>query len=161
MRHFLVGMGLLMAGNAFGAPDSAVVLAPGKVEIQRLHAKGVQIYECKVDGSGGSTWQFREPFAILLKNGVTVGRHFAGPTWQLTSGSEIAGSLEDEAPGQSPKDVALLKLAAVRKHGGGEFARVTTVQRLNTHGGAFRGGCDKPGALHLEPYTADYVFLGN
>jgi len=35
----------------------------------------------------------------------------------------------------------------------------TTVQRINTQGGKFEGACDKPGATHNAPYSADYVFL--
>jgi hypothetical protein len=33
------------------------------------------------------------------------------------------------------------------------------VQRLETRGGVFSGECQAVGSLHLEPYSADYVFL--
>ncbi len=36
---------------------------------------------------------------------------------------------------------------------------VTTVQRINTVGGALSGACGTAGAMQSEPYSADYVFL--
>jgi hypothetical protein len=36
---------------------------------------------------------------------------------------------------------------------------LTTVQRINTHGGAAQGACDQAGAFRSVPYSADYVFL--
>ena len=39
------------------------------------------------------------------------------------------------------------------------LAGVTTIQRINTAGGAMSGTCDKAGAFHSAPYAADYVFL--
>jgi hypothetical protein len=36
---------------------------------------------------------------------------------------------------------------------------VTTVQRLNTHGGAAQGACDQAGAFRSVAYSADYSFL--
>lgn len=37
---------------------------------------------------------------------------------------------------------------------------VDEVQRLDTQGGKFAGSCTQEGALHVEPYSARYVFLG-
>jgi len=37
---------------------------------------------------------------------------------------------------------------------------VTTVQRLDTHGGALSGGCDKAGDFRSVAYSATYVFKG-
>jgi hypothetical protein len=39
------------------------------------------------------------------------------------------------------------------------LADVTTVQRINSHGGAAQGACDQAGAFRSVPYSADYVFL--
>lgn len=157
----LAGLLSLAALGAVAADAAATVSADGKTELLKLHAEGVQIYECKVDAAGGAKWRFREPLATLLNNGATVGRHFAGPTWELADGGAVVGKVEAQAPGQTEADIALLKLAVVGKRGEGELAKATTIQRLNTRGGAFGGPCDKPGALHLEPYAADYVFLGD
>jgi hypothetical protein len=163
LTQFLVS--LVAAGSALAADTPAAVpaavSAPGRTEILKLHAEGVQIYECKADAAGKLAWQFREPLAVLLKDGATVGHHFAGPTWELASGSTVVGKVESQAPGRTPQDVALLRLAVVEKRGAGELQKATTVQRLDTRGGAFGGPCGRPGALHLEPYAADYLFLGD
>ena len=41
----------------------------------------------------------------------------------------------------------------------GTLADVTTVQQINSHGGAAQGACDQAGAFRSVPYSADYVFL--
>ena len=38
---------------------------------------------------------------------------------------------------------------------------VTTVQRINTKGGATQGTCDSAGSYLSVPYSADYVFIGS
>jgi hypothetical protein len=136
------------------------IQADGKV-VLKLHAEGAQIYECKVNSEGAKAWQFREPVATLLQENKTVGRHFAGPTWELADGSAVVGKVAAQAPGKTAGDIAWLKLTVKDRRGEGGLAKVTTVQRLDTHGGAHSGACDKEGALHVEPYTAEYVFLEN
>ncbi len=152
---------MAVMSRAHAADVPAGIAADGKTELLKLHAEGVQIYECKADKAGGSTWQFREPLATLLKDGKTVGRHFAGPSWELASGSAVVGKVETQAPGATPKDIAVLKLTVAERRGAGELDKVTTVQRLETKGGAFSGACSMPGMFHLEPYSAYYVFLGD
>jgi hypothetical protein len=39
------------------------------------------------------------------------------------------------------------------------LSKVTTIQRLNTQGGALSGACDKAGDFKSVAYTATYVFL--
>ena len=41
----------------------------------------------------------------------------------------------------------------------GALSGISTVQRINTKGGAHAGACDTAGAFHSAPYAADYVFL--
>jgi len=45
------------------------------------------------------------------------------------------------------------------QRGNGVLSQVTTVQRINTKGGALKGPCESAGAFHSVPYSADYVFL--
>jgi hypothetical protein len=47
----------------------------------------------------------------------------------------------------------------VNRRGSGTLADVTTVQRINSYGGAAQGACDQAGAFRSVPYSADYVFL--
>jgi len=63
------------------------------------------------------------------------------------------------APGKSAGDIAWLKLSASAHRGRGVLSGVTTVQRVNTKGGALAGACETAGALQGAPYAADYVFL--
>jgi hypothetical protein len=138
-------------------PPEAIA-AKGEPTLLQVHAEGAQIYECKAETDGRLVWRFREPIAALFQDGKTVGRHYAGPIWEI-AGSAITGKAVGKAPGASTKDIPWLKLDVVDRRGEGPLRAATTVQRLNTAGGNFEGACEKPGDLHAEPYSADYVFL--
>ncbi len=142
---------LIAAPAAFGVADRPLVLS--------VHAEGAQVYECKADASGQLGWSFREPVAILINGGHTVGRHYAGPTWELTDGSMVQGKLAASAPGATTDDVGLLKLDVVAHRGTGALSDATTVLRLHTRGGGLKGACPAVGDLRAASYSADYVFL--
>jgi len=152
---------VLLTGSAI-VPKAAEIpdalAATGDVVVLRVHAEGAQIYECKADASGHLAWQFREPIASLFRDGATVGRHYAGPTWEI-GGSTVVGKVAVQRPGASAKDIAWLRLDVAAHHGEGPLQDVTAVQRINTNGGAMSGPCAKLGLLHSAPYAADYVFL--
>ncbi|MGY2291475.1 DUF3455 domain-containing protein [Pseudomonas sp. SDO528_S397] len=131
-----------------------------KTLLLTARAEGVQIYNCAKDSNGQLTWQFREPLATLMVNGKTVGRHFAGPTWQLDDRSSVVGKVSAQVPGATPRDIALLRLDVVSHQGTGGLSRVVAVQRLHTEGGVYSGSCEREGDMHVEPYRADYRFLG-
>ena len=146
-------------------PDAAradasreTVAAPSGTVVLKVHAIGAQIYTCGPDGHGGFAWSFREPIATLIQDGRTVGRHFAGPTWELADGSGVTGKIVDKAAGETLDDIPWLKLSAVGLKGAGELAGVLTVQRIATVGGNKMGPCPSEGALVAVPYAADYVF---
>jgi hypothetical protein len=153
-----------LAAAAFSAPAAAepqlpaAIAAPDQTPILTLHAEGAQIYECKETG-GKLAWAFREPIASLMRDGRTVGRHYAGPTWEVSDGSAVIGKSAASAPGATPDDVAWLRLDVVERRGSGMLSPATSVQRINTHGGALSGSCAERGALRAIPYSADYVFL--
>jgi hypothetical protein len=143
---------LAAAPAAFGVADRAVALA--------VHAEGAQLYQCKPGDGGRLVWTFREPIAALIgDDGKTIGRHYAGPTWEVDGGGAVKGQLLTSAPGAGANDIPLLKLAVSEHRGAGALAAVNLVLRLNTHGGALSGPCARAGELHAEPYSADYVFL--
>ena len=135
------------------------IAAPGEEMVATLHAEGAQIYECKTVNDGEPAWVFREPIATLLLDDETVGRHYAGPTWEHRDGSAVTGKAVGNAPGATVNDIPWLKLDVVNRRGNGTLEDVTTVQRINTRGGAAQGACDPAGALRSVPYSADYVFL--
>jgi Protein of unknown function (DUF3455) len=124
-----------------------------------FHAEGAQIYECKSGSDGKLVWQAREPIATLLLDGMTVGRHFAGPTWEHNDGSTVQAKVVGNVPGATGNDVPWLKLAVTFHLGSGTLSDVTTIQRINTKGGLAQGPCDQAGGFLSVPYHADYVFL--
>ncbi len=145
------------AGAETKLPDA--IAAPGETVVLSAHAEGAQVYECKAAGDGKLAWTFREPIASLLVDGKTVGRHYAGPTWENVDGSAVVGKVMGNAPGATANDIAWLKLQVTASHGKGVLTGVTTVQRINTKGGKLEGSCDKAGSFKSAPYSADYVFL--
>jgi hypothetical protein len=149
----------IVYGNAAMAQVPAAIAASGATAVATYHAEGAQIYECKAGSDGKLAWAFREPIATLLLDGKTVGRHYAGPTWESVDGSAVTGKAAGSAPGKTANDIPWLKLDVVAHRGSGTLADVTTVQRINTQGGAAQGSCDQSGAFRSVPYSADYVFL--
>jgi hypothetical protein len=154
----------LLCGAAMFAPSAlaqmaASIEAPGATQVLKAHAEGAQVYECKADSAGKLAWAFREPVATLLADGKTIGRHYAGPNWELSDGSAVAGKAVGNAPGETANDIPWLKLDVTSRRGTGILTGITTVQRINTQGGKLDGACDKAGAYQSAPYSADYVFL--
>ena len=160
MRRTLVGSVLLLAiPSIASAQVPAAIAAPGETAVATWHAQGAQVYECKAGADGKLAWAFREPIATLLLDGKTVGRHYAGPTWEHMDGSAVVAKAAGNAPGATPKDIAWLKLEVTTNRGNGVLTGVTTVQRINTQGGRHEGPCEKAGAFYSAPYATDYVFL--
>jgi hypothetical protein len=147
----------LLSGAKAEIPDA--LAAPDGMLVTVVHAEGAQIYECKPAAGGKTNWQFREPIATLLRDGKTIGRHFAGPSWELTDGSAISAKVVGRAPGATAKDIPLLKLQVTSQRSTGQLSAVTVIQRLNTSGGALDGACPSAGAMMSVPYAADYAFL--
>ena len=160
MRALLTALilGLAACDAASAEPWPAVFGVEGRSPIMTLHAEGAQIYECKADEHGGSAWSFREPIATLIANGHTVGRHFAGPSWQVGEGV-VKGKLVTSAPGASATDIPWLKLDVVDHQGSGALQAAKVVLRINTQGGVIAGDCSHTGDFRVAPYSADYVFL--
>jgi hypothetical protein len=151
-------LALVVAPTTARAEVPEAIAAPGEVVVATFHAEGAQVYECKADTAGKLVWQFREPIATLFDDGKTVGRHYAGPNWELADGSALVGKVAGRAPGANPNDIPLLKLAVTAQRGNGHLTGVTTIQRLNTKGGAADGLCSSAGAFLSVPYSADYAF---
>jgi hypothetical protein len=148
-------------GNAATVQMPPAIAAPGETTVVTYHAEGAQIYECKASSDGKLSWVFREPIATLILDGKTIGRHYWGPTWRSVEGmgSAVMGKTVGSAPGKTDNDIPWLKLDVVGSRGAGPLANATTIQRINTQGGAAQGTCDQAGAFRSVPYSADYVFL--
>jgi opacity protein-like surface antigen len=164
MRSILNGLVLAAAAavsaNSADAQDvPETIKAPGETAVLKVYAEGAQVYECKADQAGKLAWTFREPVATLIQDGKTIGRHYAGPHWELVDGSIIQGKVSGRAPGASAEDIPWLKLEVSQRKGQGQLADVTTIQRINTKGGALEGACEKAGSFKSMAYATDYVFL--
>ena len=149
-----------VAGPASAAetlPDA--IAASGETVVLSVHAEGAQVYECKAGTDGKLAWAFREPIATLFSDGKTIGRHYAGPNWEHADGSAVVGKAIGNAPGATSSDIPWLKLEVASRRGSGVLTPVTTVQRINTHGGKLEGACEKAGEFRSAPYSAEYVFL--
>lgn len=155
----LMLLGSVTSGPAAETSLPDAIAAPGQAIVLTAHAEGAQVYECKAGPDGKPAWAFREPIATLLVDGKTVGRHYAGPSWELNDGSAVTGKVAGSAPGSTANDIAWLKLDVAAHRGAGALTAATTVQRINTKGGKLEGACEQPGAFRSAPYSADYVFL--
>jgi hypothetical protein len=151
-----LSMRVIVPAAAAEVPET--IAARGETLMLTAHAIGAQVYECKTNSDGKLAWQFREPIATLLIDGKTVGRHFAGPAWEMIDGSAVSAKVSAQAPGATTNDIPLLRLDVAARHGSGLLSGVTTVQRLNTHGGLADAACDSPGTFLSVPYSADYAF---
>jgi hypothetical protein len=149
----------LIGPAAAAEPLPEAIAAPGESVVLSVHAEGAQVYECKAGPDGKLAWAFREPIATLLSDGKTIGRHYAGPNWELADGSAVTAKAAGNAPGATAADIAWLKLEVTARRGSGTLTPVTTVQRINTHGGKLDGACEKAGDFSSAPYSAEYVFL--
>jgi Protein of unknown function (DUF3455) len=160
----LVSACLLLLGLAAGAVADdkslpAAIAAPGETVVLTVHAVGLQLYECKPGADGKLGWTFTAPQATLTADGKVVGKHGAGPSWELLDGSAITAKAAANAPGATENDIPWLKLDVNSHKGSGQLDGVTTVQRINTKGGVLKGACDREKASEGMPYEADYVFL--
>jgi hypothetical protein len=170
----LVAIALLagLAGSAIAHETSVTAeevpanLAPptDSVLLFELDARGVQIYACeaKPDEATAFVWTFKAPEAELFNGrGEAVGSHFAGPTWQGLDGSAVVGAVLERADAPEAGAIPWLLLEAKEHAGGGAFATITHVQRLDTTGGvAPTEGCDaeQAGEEVRVPYEATYAF---
>src|SRR5260370_7737576 len=141
----------ILAASTTSAQIPDAVAARNEAVVATVHAEGAQIYDCKADAGGKLVWQFREPIATLLVDGKTVGRHFAGPSWELADGSAVTGKIAGRAAGATPKDIPLLKLEVASHRGSGQLTGVTTIQRLTTKGPFSTAPPTPPGRFFLYP----------
>jgi hypothetical protein len=127
--------------------------------VLRARGEGVQIYTCtKVDDW---VWKLKAPDATLFDDQHhAIGKHFAGPTWQLDDGSEVRGKLLESR--QQEGTIPWLILSAESIGGPGRLSLVDVVRRSETKGGlAPSTGCDAQhaGAEVRVPYSATYSFF--
>jgi hypothetical protein len=163
-RNLAVGAMALFFPSAAGAqqvPEALQVPVNEQLVVQ-VHAKGEQIYSCKVDGTQAG-WTLKAPDAQLFdKDGKAFGKHFAGPSWEANDGSTVVGNAAANAPSPDADAIPWLLVKVVSRSGEGVLARVTSIQRINTKGGKAPGsGCDAEhaGREVRVAYSADYLLF--
>jgi hypothetical protein len=156
---FIITASIWTATPVFAQALPEPIRAAGETVVLTTFAEGAQVYDCKADQAGKLAWTFREPIATLIIDGKTVGRHYAGPHWEMADGSIIQGKVSGRAPGATAADIPWLKLEVSARKGQGQLDGVTTIQRINTKGGVLEGVCDKAGSTRSIAYSTDYVFL--
>lgn len=169
---FAAGLSAFLQGCA-SISDSAALkpivvpenlrVAPNEKIVLILPARGVQTYECRANVSGSLVWDFIAPTAELFdQKGQRVGKHYAGPTWELQDGSKIVGTLKQRADAPVAGAIPWLLISTKSTGGSGQFSSISSLQRVNTVGGvAPRTGCDASNAGKRVdvPYTTDYYYF--
>lgn len=157
MRTFLALFSpFVITASIFAQQNPSAIEVPSTAKLL-LQAKGVgdQVYAC-VDHK----WTLKAPDAKIMDlQGTVIGKHFAGPTWQLTDDSEVKGKLLASEPSPDAASIPWLLLQAVPESGKGKFADVAYIRRTDTVGGASPKESCESGETRV-PYTATYSFYG-
>ena len=154
-------LGSLVHANAVASEK----LAPpaGSKTVMKTAAIGVQIYKC-ANTDGKFAWMFVAPEADLFDMaGKRIGKHGAGPFWEMSDGSKVNGAVAQREDSMRPGAIPHLLLTAKSTGTAGTITNVKHLQRVNTLGGvAPVGGCvsasDTDTAARVY-YTADYYFF--
>jgi hypothetical protein len=145
-----------------GRTSPALSASPGEEAAFMLTGDGVHIYQCKqVDANGRWGWVFTAPDATLYEGSRTVGTLQVPNLWESTADrSSVAGVVRATQPaGSSNLPWAALNAQPIGESG--MFAGVTSIQRVNTQGGAApANGCGpgNDGAESRVNFRADYYF---
>jgi hypothetical protein len=143
-------------------PDS--IQAPAGEELVLIaRATGFQVYVCRPDANGKPAWSLKAPEAKLFdEQGKLIGKHFAGPTWQLNDGSQITAKMAAKADSPDPEAIPWLLLTVTGHSGSGKLSGVTSIQRVNTVGGLTPSAQECTGhsgeVEFRSSYSADYYF---
>ena len=155
---------MMMKVDNAALPEAVRVPAGQKV-LMATTGVGELTYECreKKDMAGQHEWAFVGPVATLYgAERKTVGKYYAGPTWEATDGSKVTGKQVAVAP-SGPGNIPLQLVKTEPAMGAGAMTGVSYIQRLNTKGGvAPTMACDatSKGRRQQVAYEADYVFYG-
>ncbi|MBV8501164.1 MAG: DUF3455 domain-containing protein [Paucibacter sp.] len=145
-------------------PDVPAALRPPVDQVVYLEAfaTGVQIYECSYKSDSTYEWAFKAPEASLTtRSGQSLGKHYAGPTWESADGSTVVGVVKAKDPGPTSSAIPWLLLEAKTHSGTGVLSGARSIQRVATSGGLPPSEVCGPSTLHKVarvPYTASYYF---
>ena len=139
-------------GSIAQTAKKSIDVPPHSKLLLRAVGSGDQVYSCF-----NGYWALQTPDAKLLdQKGSVIGRHFAGPTWQLNDGSWVKGTAIAQKAAPDPTAVPWLLLESVG--GTGRLGAVRFIQRTETHGGNAPDVSCSQDATRRVPYTATYSF---
>ena len=164
---------ILAAALSLALPAAAIVEPPGLAPGLRapanetpafaLTGSGVYIYQCRQStlDANAYEWGFIVPDATLYDGTRSVARHATVGLYEsMSDRSSISGFVRgSQAAGAA--NLPWVSMRAQPLSENGMFAGVTTIQRVNTHGGAAPGGSCGPDNLGAEArvaFQADYYF---
>jgi len=169
-----MGNRLLLLAAALAALPAAAITEPGGIAASLrvpaseapafvLNGNGVYIYQCRQAISDPNTyvWAFVVPDATLYDGSRSVARHATiGLYESLSDRTSVSGVVRSSQPaGGSNLPWVLIRAQPIGESG--LFANVSSIQRVNTTGGAApSSGCgpDNVGEEARVAYQADYYF---
>lgn len=152
MIAFVFTIARMASGSTAQPAKQSIDVPPHSRLLLRAIGSGDQVYGC-----ANGHWALKAPDAMLLnQEGAVIGRHFAGPTWQLDDGSLVKGKAVAEELAPDKPAVPWLLLESVG--GSGRLGTMRFIQLTGTHGGNAPGGSCSESATRRVPYTATYSF---
>lgn len=158
LRHCSVLLCALVAFRASAdvAVPEALAVATDMQLVLSTHAEGAQVYVCSPDAA----WTLKGPDAVLFdEKGGQIGKHYAGPSWELSDGSLVTGEVVGKDPGPDVSAVPWLLLKVKTNSGKGLLAKAGMAQRIETKGGLAPKEACKPGEETRSAYSATYRFF--
>ncbi len=149
----------ILAGRAGAdvAVPEALAVPPDMQLVLSTHAEGAQVYVCD---AAKSAWTLKGPDAVLFDaRGGQIGKHYAGPSWELSDGSLVTAEPVAKDAGPDADAVAWLLLKIKTNSGKGLLAKAGMAQRIETKGGQPPKDACKPGDETRSAYSATYRFF--
>jgi hypothetical protein len=152
----MVGGLLAHQANADVAVPESLSVPTDMQLVLSTHAEGAQVYLCSPQGG----WALKAPDAVLFdQKGDPIGKHYQGPSWELSDGSLVTAEAAAKDPGPDPDAVAWLLLKVKSNSGKGLLGKAALIQRIETKGGQPPKEACKPGEETRSPYSATYRFF--
>jgi hypothetical protein len=154
-------LALLALAFLLQTPDATLPPATAHLKLT-AEGLGVQTYNCTANADSFH-WLFVAPEATLFDPAThqPIGKHGAGPTWEMNDGSAITGKVLKTSPAPAAANIPWLLLEAHSTGTDGALSNITFVRRANTQAGvAPATGCDAAhqGTTVRVPYEATYTF---
>jgi Protein of unknown function (DUF3455) len=137
----------------------------GERSVINLKADGRWIYNCRLSNDGKTlAWFSLQPTAVLKNmQGETVGKIEAGPNFVHNDGSIAEALLKTSVAAPQAGALPWVLYTATAEGKPGAFTSVTSIQQINTQGGAVpTSGCQNGDEIMSEqavPFQAEYRLL--